>query len=215
MTLQTLTPAPGYLKFTDVTVLCPDHTASCVIVDLDLPDCPLIWASESFCQMSGYALEDIRGRNLRFMQAPGGEVLSSNSSSAFYEPIERASPTMGSKPKSPRHPTSSPKSRPGASAAASASSAGSSSSTETIDATPTPIPPKPTRKYIPPPDSHVRPGSARIHTDQATVDKMRTKLSANEEVQVTVLNYRRDSTPFWNWLSIIPVREAGEGSRFR
>jgi len=165
--------------------------------------------------MTGYALEDVRGRNPRFMQAPGGVVLSSDASSSYYDSSELASPTAGSKPKSPRHPTTSPKSRPGASATTSASSAGSSSSTETIDATPTPIPPKPARAYIPPPDSHVRAGSARTHVDQAAVDKMRTKLSANEEVQLTVLNYRRDGTPFWNWLSIVPVREAGEGSRFR
>ncbi|KAF8603718.1 hypothetical protein BDV93DRAFT_473010 [Ceratobasidium sp. AG-I] len=195
-----------------------DHTASCVIVDLDLPDRPLIWASESFCQMSGYALEDIRGRNLRFMQAPGGEALVSDASRALKESNERMSPAVGSKPKSPRHASSprSPQSRPGPSTIGGPSSTDSSSSTETVDATPTPVPtPKPTHAYIPPPDSHVPAGSARKHTDQATVDTIRAKLDANEEIQATLLNYRCDGTPFWNYLSIVPVREGGEGSRFR
>jgi len=154
-----------------------DHTASCVIVDLDLPDRPLIWASESFCQMSGYDLDHIRGRNPRFMQAPGGHVLS---------------------------PTASP--RPGP------VSANSGSSTDTITE---PSSPTAHSSYIPPPHSHVPAGSERAHTDNKAVATLHSKLAANEEAQVTILNYRRDGTPFWNWLSIVPVRDAGENSRFR
>ncbi|KAG8744015.1 blue light receptor [Ceratobasidium sp. 414] len=181
-----------------------DHTASCVIVDLDLPDRPLVWASESFCQMSGYALDDIRGRNPRFMQAPGGGVL--------------ALPPLRLQQPQPRTPQS---------LVDESSKAGSDESVRPTPApTPTPAHPQPPsppppaprtdqHAYIPPPHSHVLAGSERHHTSKTTVAHIKAKLDANEEVQVTILNYRKDGTPFWNWLSVVPVREGGEGSRFR
>ncbi|KAG9087913.1 blue light receptor [Ceratobasidium sp. 370] len=190
-----------------------DHTASCVIVDLDLPDHPLVWASESFCQMSGYALEDIRGRNPRFMQAPGGHVL--------------ALPPPRLQQPQPRTPQSLVDERPPPSANG-MSKANSDESTKTVRPTPAPTPtpahPQPPSPpveradqpaYIPPPHSHVAAGSERHHTSKTTVALIKAKLDAHEEVQVTVLNYRKDGTPFWNWLSVVPVREGGEGSRFR
>ncbi|CUA71246.1 hypothetical protein RSOLAG22IIIB_04551 [Rhizoctonia solani] len=180
-----------------------DHTASCVIVDLDLPDHPLVWASDSFCHMSGYVLEDIRGRNPRFMQAPGGHVLSPTASLNDEKPASpqaRPSPSVIS-----------------GSGSGSSANSGSSSSTETVSATPKSEPApirisSPPVTYIPPPRSHVPPGSQRTHTNNDTVRHIKSKLDANEEVQVVVLNYRKDGTPFWNWLSIVPVRE---GERFR
>ncbi|KAH7338224.1 hypothetical protein B0J17DRAFT_661529 [Rhizoctonia solani] len=191
-----------------------DHTASCVIVDLDQADHPLVWASDSFCQMSGYALEDIRGRNPRFMQAPGGQALSPSSSSESTTPA----PTQGSSI-SHDEKSSTPLSRPSPSPASGSSSinSGSSSSVETVSATPKPEVPSsgvPLHKhtYIPPPHSHVPAGSQRTHTNNDTIRHIKSKLDANEEVQCVVLNYRKDGTPFWNWLSIVPVRE---GERFR
>ncbi|CAE6418379.1 unnamed protein product [Rhizoctonia solani] len=166
-----------------------DHTASCVIVDLDLADRPLVWASDSFCQMSGYALEDILGRNPRFMQAPGGHVLSPPSAH------DEKSTTTTTRP--------SPSVIPGS------SGSGSSSSTETVSTT---SKPEEISSYIPPPNSHVPPGSQRSHTNNDTIRHIKSKLDANEEVQSVVLNYRKDGTAFWNWLSIVPVRE---GERFR
>ncbi|KAG8761611.1 blue light receptor, partial [Ceratobasidium sp. 423] len=207
-----------------------DHTASCVIVDLDLPDHPLVWASDSFCQMSGYTLEDIRGRNPRFMQAPGGHALSppsssernsngrnSNDRNAQSGPV----PTKGSLTSSLDEEPVSPLSRPSPSVVkgpgSSLANSGSSSSIETTSATPKPEedPSPPTRipsppatyAYIPPPRSHVPAGSQRIHTNNDTIQNIKSKLDANEEVQSVVLNYRKDGTPFWNWLSIVPVRE--------
>ncbi|CAE6419203.1 unnamed protein product [Rhizoctonia solani] len=179
-----------------------DHTASCVIVDLDLPDHPLVWASDSFCQMSGYALEDIRGRNPRFMQAPGGHVLAANSS-------ERGQASSTSS-----HDEKPPQARPSpsvitGSGSGSSANSGSSSSIETVSsqAEEDRIP-----AYIPPPRSHVLAGSQRTHTNNDTVRHVKSKLDAQEEVQCVVLNFRKDGTPFWNWLSIVPVRE---GERFR
>ncbi|GAB1521249.1 hypothetical protein RhiTH_004340 [Rhizoctonia solani] len=201
-----------------------DHTASCVIVDLDLPDRPLVWASDSFCQMSGYALEDIRGRNPRFMQAPGGHVLSPPNSDSSDEddaqsgpaPNERFPPSTSphdvaeSQPQPSRPP---PVVVPGSGSGSSSTNSGSS--TETVSSAPKPedIPaPTTSDAYIHPPQSHVSPGSQRTHTNHDTVRYIKSKLDANEELQCVVLNYRKDGTPFWNWLSVVPVRE---GERFR
>ncbi len=47
-------------------------------------------------------------------------------------------------------------------------------------------------------------------TDPAVVERIRLQLSRGEDVQVTLLNYRKDGTPFWNDLYIAPVRDALE-----
>ncbi|CAE6445543.1 unnamed protein product [Rhizoctonia solani] len=204
-----------------------DHTASCVIVDLDLPDRPLVWASDSFCQMSGYALEDIRGRNPRFMQAPGGHVLSPpRSDSSDGDGAQPGpAPSEGFPPSTSYHDVAEsqlPPSRPSpsvipGSGSGSGLSTNSGSSTDTISTAPksegvptlTGIS---SPAHIPPPRSHVSAGSQRTHTNNDTVRYIKSKLDANEEVQSVILNYRKDGTPFWNWMSIVPVRE---GDRFR
>jgi diguanylate cyclase (GGDEF)-like protein/PAS domain S-box-containing protein len=42
-----------------------------VIADVRAPDVPLIYANAGFERMSGYAAEEILGRNCRFLQGPG------------------------------------------------------------------------------------------------------------------------------------------------
>lgn len=44
-------------------------------------------------------------------------------------------------------------------------------------------------------------------TDPAVVDEIRTALNSGHECVVEILNYRKDGTPFWNRLSITPVRD--------
>lgn len=44
-------------------------------------------------------------------------------------------------------------------------------------------------------------------TDPATVAEIRAALAADRDCTVEILNYRRDGTPFWNRLSITPVRD--------
>eukprot|EP00887_Chlorella_sp_A99_P007263 scaffold2.g7263.t1 len=39
-----------------------------VIADPTLPDCPIVFASDSFLQLSGYRREEVLGRNCRFLQ---------------------------------------------------------------------------------------------------------------------------------------------------
>ncbi|KAG8734740.1 blue light receptor [Ceratobasidium sp. 428] len=182
--------------------------------------------------MSGYALEDILGRNPRFMQAPGGHVLS-RPQMALRSPQPRSP-----QPKSPGQVQ--PEDRPGPSTTGESKNPDSDESAKTVRPSPAPTPTPahphaptppshlssatptrtstsetPTHAYIPPPNSHVPAGSERTHTSKSTVAHIKSKLDAHEEVQATILNYRKDGTPFWNWLSVVPVREAGEGSRFR
>lgn len=45
-------------------------------------------------------------------------------------------------------------------------------------------------------------------TDLDTVGVLRTAILEQREVTVQLLNYRKDGTPFWNRLSITPVRDA-------
>ena len=40
-----------------------------VISDPSIPDCPIVFASDGFCEMTGYDRYEILGRNCRFLQA--------------------------------------------------------------------------------------------------------------------------------------------------
>ncbi|RTR00164.1 EAL domain-containing protein [Halomonas nitroreducens] len=52
-------------------------------------------------------------------------------------------------------------------------------------------------------------------TDPTAIEVIRQALKARSEVQVTLLNYRKDGTPFWNRLAISPVvDEAGHCTHF-
>jgi len=42
-----------------------------VICDPNLPDCPIIFANPAFYRITGYAEEEVIGRNCRFLQGPG------------------------------------------------------------------------------------------------------------------------------------------------
>jgi PAS domain S-box-containing protein len=42
-----------------------------VICDPNLPDCPIIYANPAFYRITGYAEEEVIGRNCRFLQGPG------------------------------------------------------------------------------------------------------------------------------------------------
>ena len=43
------------------------------ICDPGQDDCPIIFASDGFCNFTGYAVNEIEGRNCRFLQGPGTE----------------------------------------------------------------------------------------------------------------------------------------------
>ncbi len=44
-------------------------------------------------------------------------------------------------------------------------------------------------------------------TDPATIDRLRIAIAANHEIEVDLLNYRKDGSSFWNRLLVSPVFE--------
>ena len=57
-----------------VAVGCVDSQVPLILCDLTLDDQPIVYASESFMCLTEYTWPEIRGRNCRFLQAPGGKV---------------------------------------------------------------------------------------------------------------------------------------------
>ena len=45
-------------------------------------------------------------------------------------------------------------------------------------------------------------------TDRVAVDRMRAAIELEQEFTTELLNYRKDGTPFWNQISITPVKDA-------
>ncbi|EPQ26861.1 uncharacterized protein PFL1_05496 [Pseudozyma flocculosa PF-1] len=101
-----------------------DLSCSFTISDAHHPEQPLLYASETFCHLTGYSLNEIVGRNCRFLQAPN-------------VPIER--------------------------------------------------------------------GSERQHTDNRAVEHLKRHLSTLRECQASLINYRKDGTPFINLVTVVPV----------
>ncbi|KAG4219385.1 hypothetical protein PC116_g32135 [Phytophthora cactorum] len=50
--------------------------ASCALVMCDLyqEDCPIVYISDPFTELTGYSHSEVIGLNCRFLQAPGGRV---------------------------------------------------------------------------------------------------------------------------------------------
>lgn len=93
-----------------------------VIADPTLPDCPIVFASDPFLQLSGYRREEVLGRNCRFLQGPD--------------------------------------------------------------------------------------------TDRGVVAQLRKAIHEGREITVRLLNYRKDGTPFWNMLTVAPIRDVSGAPRF-
>lgn len=51
-----------------------DESCSFTVVDVDLPDQPVVYCSDTFLRLTGYERHEVLGRNCRFLQAPGGLV---------------------------------------------------------------------------------------------------------------------------------------------
>lgn len=57
-----------------------------VVCDPGLPDCPIVFASEKFLQMTGYEKDEVVGHNCRFLQARDNPA----PTSASYPPARPA-----------------------------------------------------------------------------------------------------------------------------
>lgn len=55
-----------------------DASCALILCDLQLADCPVVYANEPFMELTGYTHDEIVGRNCRFLQAPGGQVCKSS-----------------------------------------------------------------------------------------------------------------------------------------
>ncbi len=51
-----------------------DMSAAFIVVDALKFDLPIVYASHSFERLTGYCSDEVKGKNCRFLQAPGGYV---------------------------------------------------------------------------------------------------------------------------------------------
>lgn len=51
-----------------------DMSCAFVVCDVTMNDCPIIYVSDNFQNLTGYSQHDILGQNCRFLQAPDGKV---------------------------------------------------------------------------------------------------------------------------------------------
>ena len=51
-----------------------DMSCSFVVCDVRLVDNPIVYASRTFLDLTGYTEEDVLGKNCRFLQSPGGDI---------------------------------------------------------------------------------------------------------------------------------------------
>jgi PAS domain S-box-containing protein len=49
-----------------------DCSVALILCDLELPDSPIVYASDAFCELTGYSQHEVLGRNCRFLQVPHG-----------------------------------------------------------------------------------------------------------------------------------------------
>lgn len=111
-----------------------DCSVALVLCDLELPDEPIVYATDAFCDLTGYSQQEVLGQNCRFLQRP----------------------LPGSKGKS--------KSKP----------------------------------------KHDKAGALR----------MRQAVQTRTEVQLKVVNYRRNGQRFNNYISIVPLDLDDSGYRY-
>ncbi|WP_342636469.1 PAS domain-containing protein [Methylobacterium nonmethylotrophicum] len=65
--------APSDAPFSDAPFLAAFRAseAPMVMTDPALPDNPIVFANPAFCHLTGYAADEVVGRNCRFLQGPG------------------------------------------------------------------------------------------------------------------------------------------------
>jgi PAS domain-containing protein len=60
-------------------------------------------------------------------------------------------------------------------------------------------------RFLQAPDGKVQPGVRRKYVDDSSVRSLKNKISKREEVQLSLINYRKGGQPFMNVLTVIPV----------
>lgn len=60
-------------------------------------------------------------------------------------------------------------------------------------------------RFLQAPDGHVALGSRRRYTDGNAVYHLKTHISSGKESQASIINYRKDGSPFINLVTVIPI----------
>lgn len=114
----------GTRKNPKINLGAVDMSCSFVVCDVTMNDCPIIYVSDNFQNLTGYNRHEIVGKNCRFLQAPNGKVEA---------------------------------------------------------------------------------GSKREFVDNGAVLNLKEKIAQGEEVQQSLINYRKGGKPFLNLLTMIPI----------
>ena len=61
-------------KISKIHIGAVDLSCAFVVCDVTMNDCPIVYVSDNFQNLTGYSRHDILGQNCRFLQAPDGEV---------------------------------------------------------------------------------------------------------------------------------------------
>lgn len=232
----------------DIPLGAVDASCAIVVCDMLRPDRPIVYASDGFCALTGYATAEVLGRNCRFLQqrqqqttlprravqcdedsgGDGGCVIGNGvgiaQSSVVIPRWGERLMGDGSQSDAVRMGTAAgfaaaerERGRTGWQAAAAAAAAtdpaqtrpthpplatetGTATTTTTMDWT---------RQQQQQQSQHVN-----DQQQQREVKKMRRAVERRREVQVEVVNYRKDGAPFVNLVTIIPVRVPGwDGER--
>jgi PAS domain-containing protein len=60
-------------------------------------------------------------------------------------------------------------------------------------------------RFLQAPDGDVQPGSQRKYVDGKSVLSLKNKITRREEIQLSLINYRKGGQPFNNLLTMIPI----------
>lgn len=59
-------------KNPQINIGAVDMSCAFVVCDVAMNDCPIVYVSDNFQNLTGYSRHDIIGQNCRFLQAPDG-----------------------------------------------------------------------------------------------------------------------------------------------
>jgi PAS domain S-box-containing protein len=66
-------------------------------------------------------------------------------------------------------------------------------------------------RFLQSPGGHVTAGAERVHTDSRAVRHLKKHCLAMKECQTTLINYRKDGSPFINLVTVVPITWGGSG----
>ncbi|KAJ5555494.1 hypothetical protein N7461_003964 [Penicillium sp. DV-2018c] len=61
-------------------------------------------------------------------------------------------------------------------------------------------------RFLQAPDGRIKSGAKRTFVDEQTVHRMRSTIDARNEIQASIINYRKGGQPFMNLVTMIPIK---------